>query len=197
MAKKEGVPGGGQGGRAPARHRLGGRWRHPQVWLAFFVACLPCRRGALWGARLFWSPAYPAFSFVLAPLPRKGRISPLPPFPAGRGETKVIFMQGAPPLASPGLNPWFAAKPTRIGSLRVVPSCICMAGAVSAASSLMQGCRGRSPRRNKLWTPPSPPGKGAGGIGGKIKNQRQGKQATKKVSPPTGNNTGSKTAATP
>ena len=26
----------------------------------------------------------------------------------------------------------------------------CMAGAVSAASSLMQGCRGRSPRRNKL-----------------------------------------------
>ncbi len=42
------------------------------------------------------SPAYPAFTFFSAPL------SPHPPSPVGKGETKVIFMQGASPLASPG-----------------------------------------------------------------------------------------------
>ena len=41
----------------------------------------------------------------------------------------------------------------------------CLAGTVSAASGLMQGCRGRSPRRNKLWGSPFPPGRGAGGWG--------------------------------
>ena len=41
------------------------------------------------------SPAYPALA---AP--------PIPdPFPGGKGETKDYFMQGASPLASPGLNP--------------------------------------------------------------------------------------------
>ena len=30
--------------------------------------------------------------------------SPLPPLPAGRGENQGYFMQGAPPLASPGLS---------------------------------------------------------------------------------------------
>ena len=77
------------------------------------AAAVPCG-----GARLFWSPAYPAFSFVLAPLPRRGRIAPLPPVPAGRGETKVIFMQGAPPLASPGLNPRGTGSTCRCGSRR-------------------------------------------------------------------------------
>ena len=43
-----------------------------------------------------WSPAYPAFGLLSCPL------SPHPPSPAGKGETKVIFMQGASPLASPG-----------------------------------------------------------------------------------------------
>ncbi len=98
----------------------------PQGWLAFFVARLPC----LW--------------FALSPP------SPRPPSPPGKGEIFCFLMQGASPLASPGLNPWFAAKPTGIGSLRVVPPCICMAGSVSAASGSVQGCRGRRPRRNKL-----------------------------------------------
>ena len=45
------------------------------------------------------SPAYPAFSLLSCPL------SPQPPSPAGKGETLDYFMQGAPPLASPRLNP--------------------------------------------------------------------------------------------
>ena len=53
--------------------------------------------GALRGGVLSLSPAYPAFSLLYRPL------SPQPPSPAGKGETKVIFMQGASPLASPGL----------------------------------------------------------------------------------------------
>ena len=110
-------------------------------------------------------PAYPAFGLLSCPHP------PAPPSPEGKGEIFCFLMQGASPLASPGLNPWFAAKSTGIGSLRVVPSRICMAGSVSAASSLMQGCRGRSPRRNKLWGSPFPAGEersaSAGrGIGG-------------------------------
>ena len=118
----------------------------PQGWLAFFVARLPC----LWFA--FMPP------------------SPRPPSPPGKGEIFCFLMQGASPLASPGLNPWFAAKPTGIGSLRVVPSRTCMAGPVSAASSLMQGCRGRSPRRNKLLVSPFPTGEGGWGDRGQKEN---------------------------
>ena len=46
-----------------------------------------------------WSPAYPAFSLLSCPL------SPRPPSPAGKGENQSFLMQGAPPLASPRLNP--------------------------------------------------------------------------------------------
>ena len=51
-------------------------------------------------------PAYPAFSLFFCPL------SPRPPSPAGKGEIFSFLMQGASPLASPGLNLRFAAKPT-------------------------------------------------------------------------------------
>ena len=50
------------------------------------------------GGLLFLSPAYPAFSLLPCPL------SPNP-FPNGEGEIYGYFMQGAPPLASPGLSP--------------------------------------------------------------------------------------------
>ena len=58
---------------------------------------LPCRNPA--GGLLSLSPASPAFSFLFCPHP------PDPPSPPGKGETKGYFMQGASPLASPGLNP--------------------------------------------------------------------------------------------
>ena len=50
------------------------------------------------GGLAFLSPAYPAFSLLPCPL------SPNP-FPNGEGEIYVYFMQGASPLASPGLSP--------------------------------------------------------------------------------------------
>ena len=43
------------------------------------------------------------------------------------------------------------------------PPGTCMAGAVRAANGLIPGCRGRSPRQNKLIVSPFPPGRGSGG----------------------------------
>ena len=84
-------------------------FRHPQG------ACPLCRLPPLpsrhpQGGLPFSSPAYPAFSLLSFPHPPA-------PLPDGKGETKVFFMQGASPLASPGLNPWFAAKPIGSDSL--------------------------------------------------------------------------------
>ena len=131
-------PMGGLPGRSPGRRVLA----VPKGWFAFFVACQPC----LWLA--FFPP------------------SPCPPSPPGKGDIKVIFMQGASPLASP--------RPSRKRhglNLR----CRCPKG----------GLPGRSPGRRVLavpkgwlarlvacqpclWLyffppspcPPSPPGKG-------------------------------------
>ena len=49
--------------------------------------------------------AYPLQFIFLPPIPPS-------PFPAGEGGAQGYFMQGASPLASPGLNLRFAAKPT-------------------------------------------------------------------------------------
>ena len=57
----------------------------------------PCRCGAR-GGLPFWSPAAPAFSLFVCPHPPN-------PLPGGKGGIKGYFMQGASPLASPGLNP--------------------------------------------------------------------------------------------
>ena len=61
----------------------------------------------------------------------------------------------------------------------------CLARSVSAAGGLMPGCRGRSPRRNKLWDSPFPAGRGSGGWGQK-QRERQGRRARRKASPPQG-----------
>ena len=67
------------------------------------VAC-PLRGGVRGASRCpaagvpGWLPAKPPFSLLFCPL------SPLPPSPVGKGEILGSFMQGASPLASPGLG---------------------------------------------------------------------------------------------
>ena len=61
---------------------------------------------------------------------------------------------------------WAPPTPAEPATCRTShPSGTCLAGTISAVSGSGQGCRGRSPRRNKLWDSPFPPGRGAGGWG--------------------------------
>ena len=62
----------------------------------------------------------------------------------------------------------------------------CTAVTTSAASSLMPGCRGRSPRQNQLKISPFPGGEGGWGMGEKEKGQgggggRQSRQAPQRI----------------
>ena len=95
--------------------------------------CWRCARGACLFGRLltlpfrnpqgglpFWSPAIPAFSFISCPHPPARARRAL--FPSGEGGDYSYLMQGAPPLASPGLNLRFAAKTIGSGSLLAVPA---------------------------------------------------------------------------
>ena len=88
-----GVRGVPRWGGLPRRCRRGGRQRYP----AGGVPALP--------------PACPAFRFLFCPL------SPRPPSPVGKGEIFCFLMQGASPLASPGLNPRGTGSPCRCGKL--------------------------------------------------------------------------------
>ena len=63
--------------------------------------------------------------------------------------------------------PLTPAEPATLGASP--PSGTCSAGTISAAGGLMPGCRGRSPRQNKLKNAPFPPGRGVGGWGKEIK----------------------------
>ena len=131
---------------------------------------------------------------------------------AGKKETKGFLMQGASPLASPGWvgrgtgiacgKPVLSASngalaPAGAAGTRVVkspPPVHLYAGSVSAVGGSVQGCRGRSPRQNKLWAPPFPPGRGAGGWG-QNQSQRQGRHATSKAIPRKGSCTAGRQAS--
>ena len=86
---------GGRGGQSPADLAL----PEPGGGLTFLVARLP-----------FY---FSLLSFPHPPDPRSQSALPL----RGRGETFSFLMQGASPLASPGLNPRFAAKTAGSDSL--------------------------------------------------------------------------------
>ena len=86
--------------------------------------CSPCHCGKSRGACLLCCPPAPAFSLLFCPL------SPQPPSPVGKGGIKVIFMQGAPPLASPALD--------RLRHLLALP-------------------RGRGPSQTPKFLSPGPP----------------------------------------
>ncbi len=164
-------------------------------------ACLPCRRPALplWypaGGVSALSPSYPSFSFVFAPIPPT-------PFPSGKGgDLRLFYARGFAPcipgaepggtgstcpggedhlkrrrrlrriVPSPPVPPLLGCRRCSRESLschfggepRISAAGTYMASSVSAASGLMPGCRGRSPRRNKLKISPFPPGRGRGDI---------------------------------
>ena len=149
------------------------------------------------------SPAAPAFSLLSCPhppdpLPLRGRgrfivflckgRSPLHPQGwAGRGTCTTkgfcLFTGGAVPAAKErgDRGRWnYPSHATAAFEMVLSPG----AGRASAANGLMQGCRGRSPRRNKLIVSPFPAGEGGRGDRGQNQSKRQGRQATKKASPP-------------
>ena len=104
------TPSGGRGG-------FGRRLTLPlwclKGWLAFFTACLPCLQ----------------FIF-LPPIPP-------PPFPGGEGGDQGYFMQGASPLASPGLNPGGTGAGGRISRWRgAAPPCRLASPPLSPAGGL-------------------------------------------------------------
>ena len=68
----------------------------------------------LQGGLPFWSPAAPAVSCL-------GRPHPPSPLPGGKGETFSFLMQGASPLASPGLNPGGTGSTGAGGAMRYEP----------------------------------------------------------------------------
>ena len=61
-----------------------------------------------------------------------------------------------------------------------------MAGSVRAASGLMPGCRGRSPRQNKLIVSPFPGGEGGRGNGGQKSKLKAGATGNQEGKPPPG-----------
>ena len=76
-------------------------------WSAADRAVPEAARGACLFSRL---PTLP-LAFFTAPIPP-------PPFPAGRGRDYSFLMQGAAPLASPGLNPRGTYSPNKKGTRR-------------------------------------------------------------------------------
>ena len=105
----------GTPGAEPARH-----WLSLPRW---------CSQGAEpqrhWLALPLWHPAGACFVCRLLPLPLVCFSAPIPPpalaersSPVGKGENQSFLMQGAPPLASPGLNPHGTGSPCRCGTLR-------------------------------------------------------------------------------
>ena len=122
---------------------------------------------APYGGVLSLLPAYSAFSFCFAPYPPSPRSQSALPR-RGRGRPRLFSCKGLRPLHPRGWmghgtgfacgKPILAASNGALAPAgggnpdckKPLPLCICMAGAVSAACGSVQGCRGRSPRRNKL-----------------------------------------------
>ena len=105
------------------RYRLSLLMGCPAGGVSCTGACSPCRCGALWGACLLCRPPAlpprclvgwrgcfgrlptPPLVYFPAPLPRRGRISPLPPFPSGEGGDFLFsYARGFAPCI-PGIRP--------------------------------------------------------------------------------------------
>ena len=116
-----GVRGVPRWGGLPRRCRRGGRQ----------AGVSGTRRGSLPAL----SPANPAFSLLFRP------------YPGGKGVTIGYFMQGAAPLASPGLNPRGTGSPCRCGKLNG-GACPSVVGAAGVSGTQRGACR--------FWSPANP-----------------------------------------
>ena len=121
------------------------------------VARRPCRCGVRRGLARFGRPPTLPLACFSVPLSA--------PPPSGKGASGYFYARGFA-LASPGLNPRLAAKPTGSGSLRG-----CRRGSTagepacrdSKCRKRSKGARGRSPRQNQFS--PFPGGEGGRGMG--------------------------------
>ncbi len=106
-------------------------------------------------------------------------ISPGPPSPW----LPALFTSAA---SQPSRHPWVPLTPAEPATPGASPpQGTCLAGSVSAANGLMQGCRGLRPRQNKLKVSPFPLGRGAGGWG-KESKLKAGLTGDKEGKPPAG-----------
>ena len=124
----------------------------------------------LWRCRLASPPLSPVVACLLCRLPTPLQFIflppiPPPPFPGGEGGDQGYFMQGAAPLASPGLNPGRHRSRGRTTH----PAGVCLRNRQLAAKPIEQPFywRCRQPRRGGTggeelrrlrWS--SPPGQG-------------------------------------
>ena len=132
-----------------------GRWNYPSQATAAFEMVLSPGAGI---ASAAWGQAPPA--------PRR-----------------VPQRQGQPATSRASPPPARDTRPCS-GAARSLPPGTCLAGSVSAASGLMPGAGGGSPRRNKLWDSPFPPGRGAGGMGARRQAKgRVGRRQTRQATP--------------
>ena len=135
------------------------------------VACRPCRhctrRGAEPQRHLFALPRGREPSQTPPSLATDSSISPGPPLSlaAGTDHRKVVL----PVLRR---NAGSHAQGT------------CLPRTINAAGGSGQGCRGRSPRRNKLWESPFPGGEGGRGGWGQESKLKARLAGSKQGKPP-------------
>ena len=145
----------------------------------------PCQAGAKRGACLLCRPPPLPLVFFLPPIPPA-------PFPGGEGGIKVIFMQGAPPLASPALDRLrhLQSLPSRCPAQREVhglpPEWQEMLSFEQCRQPRRGGTGGEELRRLRWSSPPGQSEPVPQGFSPLRVRRRQGKQATKKASPPPG-----------
>ena len=82
--------------------------------------------------------------------------------------------------ATPGQAPRRVRETPHPSAARLLYGRVCKCRKRSNAG----GAGGEAPGKIILESPPSQPGKGGGGMGGKKESKRQGRQATRKASPP-------------